>query len=216
MRIRPREIPKKNISGATAVSWLRGNYNLVMNKRMAAMLPKVPSIIKQNFLGVRECFCCYSAELPVRYNHSCWICIKLCTNKEKDSTIQPITLFDASVICQYVSFKINGDLITKIMLTQKLKPRDITISPQLARKRYKFLWRLREETLFIIPDGFEGGETWRWLLSAFDWSSSSHPDVASWLSDFVSFAAYVRIVALPVAIFNVRRVTFPTDIALTT
>jgi len=49
--------------------------------------------------------------------------------------MQLIELFDASVSCQYVSTKINGALITNIMLIQKLKPRDITISAQLARKR---------------------------------------------------------------------------------
>ena len=30
--------------------------------------------------------------------------LTLCTNKEKDSKMQPIVLFDASVICQYVLF----------------------------------------------------------------------------------------------------------------
>jgi len=135
--IRPRKISNKNKLGATAVSWLGGNHNLVTNIWTEATLQQFPRVIKSNFLGgyVRECCWCYPAELTVRYDHWCWICIKLCTNKEKDSTMQLIELFDASVSCQYVSTKINGALITNIMLIQKLKPRDITISAQLARKR---------------------------------------------------------------------------------
>jgi len=130
----PRKISNKNKLGATAVSWLGGNHNLVTNIWTEATLQQFPRVIKSNFLGgyVRECCWCYPAELTVRYDHWCWICIKLCTNKEKDSTMQLIELFDASVSCQYVSTKINGALITNIMLIQKLKPRDITISAARA------------------------------------------------------------------------------------